>query len=140
MRRRAARLPLRPAATRRACAPVAAAERSRIVRTRLGEPGVGDVHGARHELVAAFVGHADHRRVDAEHVDDRLRDGAERRVERQALREGPRDLVQRPYLPRRLAFRLEHGAERLTELLRAFVQARVLHGDGELGGERGKQA
>ena len=72
-------------------------------------------------------------------VDDRRRDGVERRVERQALRERARDLVERVHLPRRLALRLEHVAERLAELLRPLVQPRVLHGDRELGGERREQ-
>jgi hypothetical protein len=56
-------------------------------RRRIAERRVGDVDSARLEHVAALVGHPDRGRIDLEEVDHRLRDGVERRLERQALRE-----------------------------------------------------
>ena len=60
-------------------------------------------------------------------------------LEREALREGAGDLVERAELPRRLPL----GGERLLELgpqlRRLLVQARVLHGDGELRRDRGDE-
>ena len=70
---------------------------------------------------------------------DRLRHGLQGAFEREAPRERVRDLVQCAEPPRSLAFGLEYGAERLAELLRLFVQPRVLHGDRELRRERREQ-
>jgi hypothetical protein len=106
---------------------------------RGGEPRLGDVDRARHELVAALVGDADHGGVDAELPDEGLRDGGERRVERERLRERPRDLVERRHLPRRRPLRLEDLRELGAELGRALVQPRVLDGDRELRRERAQQ-
>ena len=48
----------------------------------------------QHELVPPLVGHSDHRRVDAEQLDDRPHDRVEGRLERERLRERARDLVE----------------------------------------------
>ena len=97
---------------------------------------IGHVRGPRNEHVAATVEHADHRSVDLEQLDRGSGHRIERRVEREALREGARDLVERPQpLPR-----LPLGGDRLLKLrrlpLRALVELRVLRRHRQLGGQR----
>ena len=100
------------------------------------EPRVGHVRRARDEQCASPVEHPDHGRVGIEQLDGRGRDRVECRVERQALGERARDLVQRPEPLGRLAL----GGDRLLELgrlaLGPLVKLRVLRGHGQLGGER----
>ena len=118
------------------------AERLRSKQDRPGslfEPGLGNLERTRQQPLATFVRHSDQRSVDVEHVDDRARHRLERGLERQALGERARDLVQRPELARGPALRFERRGERVAELLRLLVQPRVLDGDGELGGQRREQ-
>ena len=100
---------------------------------------VVDVHGPRDELDPALVGHPDHGGIDTEQRHDRLREHVERRLEREALREGARDLVQRVEPLGRLALRRERLLALAAQLLRALVQPRVLDQHGELRGERDEQ-
>ena len=65
----------------------------------VGEPRVGDVDCARHELVSPLVRNADHGSIDVQLLDERLGDGRERAVERERLGEGSRDLVERVHAP-----------------------------------------
>ncbi len=98
----------------------------------VGEVHVLDVDRARRQQLAPLVGHADHRGVDVEHVDDRLRERIERLVERQLLRERARDLVQRPEPACCLALGRERGLPLAAELGRLLVELRVLDGHCEL--------
>ena len=59
---------------------------------RLAKRRVGDVHGPGLEHPAPLAGHADRRRVDAEDLHHRAGDRLEGRLEREAPREGVRDL------------------------------------------------
>ncbi len=106
---------------------------------RRREAFVGEMRRMRDELVAALTLHADHGRVRVEQVDRRARHGFERRVEREALRERPRDFVQRAQLLRGFAL----GRERLLpfrgESLRALVELGVLRRDRQLAGQRREQ-
>jgi hypothetical protein len=54
------------------------------------------VERARQELLASLVRHPHDRGVEIEHLDDRACEGGKRLLERQALRKGTRDLVERP--------------------------------------------
>ncbi len=102
---------------------------------RRREALVGELRRMRDELVAALALHADHGRVRVEQVDRGARHGLERRVEREALRERTRDLVQRAQLLRGFAL----GRERLLpfrgEPLRPLVELGVLRRDRQLAGE-----
>ena len=105
----------------------------------LGERVVAHVDRVREELLAPFVGHPDDRGVDVEHVDDGARERLERLVERQALGERARDLVERSQTPRGRALGGERGLALVSEPGRLLVQLRILDGDRELAGERGEQ-
>ena len=100
------------------------------------EARVGHVHRTGDELVAAPVLHPDHRRVGLEQLDGGARHGIEGRVERQALGERPRDLVQRPQALRRLAFRGERLLALRGEALGSLVQLGVLRRHRQLVRER----
>ena len=53
----------------------------------LHEARLSYLHRSRKKPLAPFIGHADERDVNAEHIHDRARDGFQRRLQRQALRE-----------------------------------------------------
>ena len=106
---------------------------------RLGEARVRDAQRLRLEVVAALVGRTDHRGVDREVLDERVRHGVERPLERERLRERAGDGVERADLGRRLPLLRERLLALAAEALRLLVQLRVLHGDGELRGERAQQ-
>ena len=99
------------------------------------ESRVGEMRRMREELVAALALHADHGRVRVEQVDRGARHGLERRVEREALGERPRDLVQRAQLFRGLAFGRERVLPLRGEPLRPLVELGVLRRDRQLAGE-----
>ena len=99
---------------------------------RLLEPRVGNVDRAGDELVAPPVLHPDDCRIRLEELDGRARHGVERRVEREALRERARDLVQGAQALGGLPFSGESLLALRREPLRPLVQLRVLDGDREL--------
>jgi hypothetical protein len=74
-----------------------------------------------------------------EDLHHRARDRFEGRLEREALGEGARDVVQGAELVGRLTLGLERPLEDVSELLRPLVEARVLDGDGELRRERDQE-
>src|SRR4029450_1629067 len=74
--------------------------------------------------------------VDVERVDERDGHAVERLLEREALREGARDLVERVEAPRDGLLCGARLALALDRRLEVLVEPRVLDGDGELGGER----
>ena len=70
--------------------------------------GLGDVHGLGDERLAALVGQPDHGGVDLEQLDERpVATASSVSLEREALRERARDLVERGEPPRRDALGLE---------------------------------
>ncbi len=91
------------------------------------------------QLLAPGIGHAQHRRVDLEELDDCAHDSLQRHVEREALRERARDLVERAEPARGRAL----GRERLLELASEpggfLVQPCVLDRDREAGCDRREQ-
>ena len=97
------------------------------------------VHGPCDQFDPALVGHPDHSRVDPEQGHDRLREHIQRRLERETLRERARDLELRIQPLRSLPLRAECLLELPAERRRPLVQARVLHGDRQLCGERDEQ-
>jgi hypothetical protein len=78
------------------------------------------------QLDPALVGHADHRRINAEQLDDRRRQDVERRLQREALRERARDLVLRVQPLRLLLLRGERLREIVVEPGHPLVQPGVL--------------
>ena len=99
-------------------------------------PRIGDAQRPRLERLLARVWHADHSDVDVEHLGHGSCNGFQRRVQRQALRERPRDLVERTKLTRRRTLRLESALALVAEPCRLFVELRVLYRDRELRRER----
>ena len=107
---------------------------------RLAEPLVGHVERARDQQLAARVRHADHGGVDLEQLDDGARDRVERlpRATGSARRSGRSRRARRAAAT--TAARTASACSQLgPELRRLLVQARVLHGDGELRGDRGDE-
>ena len=90
---------------------------------------------AQDELLAALVGHSNHRGVDLEELDHRSHDCLQRRFQRERLRERARDLVERVQLPRLVALRRERALEPGAELRRPLVQLGVLDSDRKLDRE-----
>jgi hypothetical protein len=102
---------------------------------RLAQPVLAHVNRHRLEGVAALVRHPQRGGVELEGVDDRPRDRLQGCLEREALAERPRDLVERAEAAGRLTLGLESGAALGAEPLCLLVQAGVLDGDRELGGQ-----
>ena len=100
---------------------------------------IGDAHRTRNDRLAPLVGHPDQRDVDVQDVRDRRRHRLERRLEREALRERARDLVERAQLPRRGTFGVQRALAFVAEPFRLLVELRVLHDDSELRGERDQE-
>ena len=97
------------------------------------------MHRARQKLLAALVRHADDGRVEVEHLDHGAREGIERLVEPQALREGARNLVERADLPRRRPLTRECSLALLAEAGGLLVELCVLDRHCELSCERRQQ-
>ena len=106
---------------------------------RLAQPVLPHVNRHRLEGVAALVRHPHRGGVELKGVDDRPRDPLQGRLEREALAERPRDLVEGAEAACCLALGLEGGAALGAEPLRFLVQAGVLDGDRQLGGQRAQQ-
>ena len=100
---------------------------------------VADVERLREQGFAAFVGHSNPDRVELQEIgagpDERL----QRRLQRQALRERLRDLVERAEPLRRLFLRVERMLALVIAPGRLLVQAGVLDGDRQLRRERGHE-
>ena len=97
------------------------------------------MQGLRHESLAALVGHSDPDGVGPEQLRGRAHESLERRLEREALREGPRDLVEGSQRSRRLLLGLERFASFGIAPLQLLVESCVLDGDRELRSERGHE-
>ena len=103
------------------------------------EARVTHVIRTRRQQLAPRVGHADHGSVHVEQLRGASRERLERRLEREALSERLRDLVQRAKSPRGLALGGERAVACGREHVRALVEARVVDGDRELRRERREQ-
>ena len=77
----------------------------------IAETHIGDEHGPLLQQLSTCVRHPDHRRVDAEQLDRAPRQRIERGVERQALRERLRDVVERPHAPGGFTFCVQRAVE-----------------------------
>ena len=97
------------------------------------------VQRERQQLLAPGIRHAQHRGVDLEELDDRPDHRFERDVEREALRERARDLVERPEPASRSPFRRERLLQLGSEARGLLVQPRVLDRHREAGGDRREQ-
>ena len=99
---------------------------------RLLQISAGDVERPRLHVLLPLVGHVENGDVDTNQLGDRRSRRFERGLQRQALRESARDLVQRPQLRRRLPLGSQRVLELAPEQSRLLVQAGAVHGGGEL--------
>ena len=102
------------------------------------EPGARHMDRLCDKRLAALVRESDHRRIDLEEVDERATDRVERLVEREALRERARDLVEGGEPPCYDALRLQRPLALGPEVRRLLVQPGVLDRDRDLA-RQGRQ-
>ncbi len=107
---------------------------------RLGHSLVANVQGLSDEGLAALIGHPDSDSVEPKQLGERSHERLERRLEREALGERPRDLVEGAQRSGGLLLRFERFTPFGISPLQLLVEARVLDGDRELRGERGHQS
>jgi hypothetical protein len=99
---------------------------------RLFQSRLADVDGTRLEELPPLIRHPDHGGIGTQEPDRSLGDRLQRRLQREALRERAGDLVEGPQLLGGLPLGLQRLLALADELLRLFVQPRILDRDGKL--------